>query len=306
MNDWLRLHELAQRQYGLVAREQAAACGVPVSTIDKRAAREGWERPQPGVLALPGSVNSWDRRVMAAVLGAGPAALATRWTAAYLYGLIPTPEVPLTLVVPHGQRAPLLRGARVHRSRTLLEEDRRDIRGIPVVSPPRLLMDLARDTPITRLRAAAIDACQKRLTTPLELLQAAERLRGLRGGGPLTLVAVALLEGKVDSALEWQTRLLLSRPGLPAPAPEPWPVEANGRVVARIDIAWPEWRVGVECDGYRYHSERRQLEQDSARQNALAAAGWRILRLTWAQLDRDPGAVLGQVRALLRAAGCFC
>lgn len=306
MEGWPALVRLAQRQFGLVARDQAAVCGVAASTLDKRATREGWERPHPGVVALPGSVNSWERRVMAGVLATGHGALATGWTAAYLYGLIRSPRLPLTLTIGHAHRAPLLQGVRVVRSRTLWEQDAATIGLLPVVKPVRMIADLATQADLTQQRFLAIDACQKRLLTPVDLTDMALRLDGSRAAGRLTTIALSLMEGQIDSALEWQTRLVLDRDDLPRPEPQPYPVERDGRVLGHVDIAWPQWQVGIECDGYRYHSERGQLDRDSARQNALTAAGWTLLRVTWAQMDREPRRIVAQARDLLRAAGCTC
>jgi len=56
----------------------------------------------------------------------------------------------------------------------------------------------------------------------------------------------------------------------------------------------------VEVDGYAYHSHRNAFERDRRRDADLAAAGYRVIRVTWRQLIREPEAVL--VRLVLALA----
>jgi very-short-patch-repair endonuclease len=58
--------------------------------------------------------------------------------------------------------------------------------------------------------------------------------------------------------------------------------------------------VVVETDGSRWHPDP---VRDQGLDNRLAAAGWRVLRFTWAQVVHDPAAVLALIRAALTAAG---
>jgi very-short-patch-repair endonuclease len=63
-----------------------------------------------------------------------------------------------------------------------------------------------------------------------------------------------------------------------------------------------QWRVHVEIDGGQ-HLDARQAWSDMRRQNELWIAGDRVLRFPAWALRHDPGAVMAQVRAALRAAG---
>lgn len=305
MAEWTDLFALAQRQYGLLERRQLAAAGVSVSAVDRRAVREGWQRLHPGVLALPGSVDSPERRILAAVLATGGQVAAARWTAAYLWGLTDRLRVPLTVVVAHGRRAPRLDAVRTLRSRTLRPEDLVVRRGISLTTTERMLADLAAVTTRPELRDLAIDVRQRRMLDVPLLWELYERTWPVRGHEHLKRVLLDLGGEQVDSGLEWRTRGLLRRAGVPEPFPEPYPVVVDGRVVARIDIAWPAWKVGVECDGFRYHSERAQLERDTARQNLLVAHGWRLCRVTWRQVEREPESVTASIHRILREAGAI-
>lgn len=51
-----------------------------------------------------------------------------------------------------------------------------------------------------------------------------------------------------ESFPETRTRLLLTRAGLPRPETQ-IRIHHRGRVIARIDMGWRAWQVGVEYDG---------------------------------------------------------
>jgi very-short-patch-repair endonuclease len=65
------------------------------------------------------------------------------------------------------------------------------------------------------------------------------------------------------------------------------------------DFVWSEARVIVETDGWAAHGRRATREKDLARDAALAAAGWRVIRLTWRRLTHEPDEVAAQLAQLL-------
>jgi very-short-patch-repair endonuclease len=68
-----------------------------------------------------------------------------------------------------------------------------------------------------------------------------------------------------------------------------------------VDIAWIDRRVIVELDGYRYHGTRLAFERDRSKDAALQVAGYRVLRVTYRRLMREPEGVVADLRALLAA-----
>ena len=73
----------------------------------------------------------------------------------------------------------------------------------------------------------------------------------------------------------------------------------DGAIVARADIAYPDARLAIEVDGYRYHTGRAAWQYDVSRSNALIARGWRVLRFAWDDVTARPGHVLAAVRRAL-------
>ena len=73
--------------------------------------------------------------------------------------------------------------------------------------------------------------------------------------------------------------------------------DADGRFVARLDLAYPEKRVGIEDEG-DHHREKATFRRDIARLNALQQLGWTIVRAT-ADDIRNPDTLLSLVRQLV-------
>lgn len=73
---------------------------------------------------------------------------------------------------------------------------------------------------------------------------------------------------------------------------------ATGRYV--LDVAFPRVKVAIELDGWEHHGSRQAFESDRRKQSDLAAAGWLVLRFTWAQLTEDPGWVVACIRDAVR------
>lgn len=83
----------------------------------------------------------------------------------------------------------------------------------------------------------------------------------------------------------------------------------SGRLIAsrnvtvdglEVDALWPRERLIVELDGFAFHRHRAAFERDRARDAALQADGYRVIRLTWRRLEEDPAAVAAELSGLLR------
>lgn len=55
----------------------------------------------------------------------------------------------------------------------------------------------------------------------------------------------------------------------------------------------------VELDGWATHGTRNAYESDRARDRRFAAAGWRVIRVTWRQLIEEPDLIAADLAALL-------
>jgi len=126
-----------------------------------------------------------------------------------------------------------------------------------------------------------------------------------RSGRPGVRVMRSLIDARSDGGAVpqsvFETRLLrvLRAGGLPEPVHQ-YEVRAPGRL-AVVDFAYPDARLAIEADGYRWHAGRARFDDDRARGNDLTLLGWRVLRITWTQLTHEPEAAIDAVHRALAA-----
>jgi very-short-patch-repair endonuclease len=110
--------------------------------------------------------------------------------------------------------------------------------------------------------------------------------------------ALPLVDPRAESQPESVMRVVLQCAGLSV-VPQ-YAVVNRGRLIARVDLALPQFRLAIEYDG-TWHVLREQLERDRSRLNALQAAGWTVVHVTAAML-RHPDELVAQIRAAVARA----
>ena len=92
-------------------------------------------------------------------------------------------------------------------------------------------------------------------------------------------------------------RLLLVDGGLPRPVAQHW---VGNR---RVDLAWPEWKVGVQYDGIQHWDDPRQRTRDIDQDVEYRDLGWRMVRVGADLLRNRQPVIIARIRAELHAAG---
>lgn len=297
------LAALARRQYGVFARRQALDLGLSRHQIDHGVHAGRFERLGGAVYRTAGSPRSWYQDVAAAVLAAGPHALASHRSAAYLWDLDGSRAGIVDITVPRHQRPRRRVGVRVHESTDLALAAPTSRARLPVTGLVRTLIDLAGVVPRERLGQAVDDAIRRHLTDWNEI--AAVRARHARRGRNGTGKMRELLEERYGSTIPDSHfgRLvadLLVDAGLPEPEVEYDIHAADGRWLARVDLAFPSRSVAVELDSAKYHLNEQAFEADPVRQNRVELEGWTVLRYTWKAYSRRPEVICAEVAAALR------
>jgi GNAT superfamily N-acetyltransferase len=286
---------IAELQLGLVARRQLLRHGVPPTTIDS-AVSSGRLRPvHRAVYRLPGAPDGADVRLLAAVLAAGPGAVASHGTAAWLWDLAEPPRKH-EISVPRGRRVELP-AVEVHESTDLDLAGTGRVRGIPVTGVGRTILDRAGD-PACDV-GLLVDAARRRHDISRSLLpyvlvtHARSGRRGIE-----RLRSVLEVDGLPASDFERLFARFLEDCGVPG-----WVM--HHRLVlplfgpVEVDFAWPDRRIALELEG-RDHVDRRGVhDRDTERQNHLVLAGWTVLRLTYRRWLRAPDAVLAELLDVL-------
>ena len=291
----------AATQHSLLTLDQCRALGLSGDATRRLVARGTWVRVAPGVLRIHGSPRTWESRALAAVLAAGPEALASHMTAAHIWGLEGFgPPGRIDVTVRRHSRPRRRRGVVAHETLAYDLASPATRGGIPVTGPARTLIDVAAvaDDDLTALRA--LDEIRRRRLAEWPELWEALLVHTTRGRPGIARArrVIALRYGKAVPHGEFARLFLLviDRAGLPEPVSE-HPVVIAG-VTCRIDAAYPTERIAIELDG-AHHDTEAQRESDERRDRALAGMGWTVLRFRWADLEERPGHVVETLRRRL-------
>ena len=68
-----------------------------------------------------------------------------------------------------------------------------------------------------------------------------------------------------------------------------------------VDFFWPASRLIVEVDGFEHHRSPAAFERDRRRDACLVGEGYRVMRVTWKHLRRQPEALLVRLTRALGA-----
>ena len=280
--------QLITRQYAVLSRAQARASGLSDHQIEYRVASGRWEAVLPGVYKVAGAPVTFRQRLMAAVLWAGEGAVVSHRSAAVLWHLDGVRDRRAELTVSQHRNC---EGLILHRTDRMPAADRSVRYGMPVTAPARTLIDLAGVVDDETLETALEDALRRGLVSAARLEW---RLSEVGNGRP----GVAALRGLVrerdrvplESRLEVRFEQLLRSRGLPRPERQRVVHDPGGR--RRVDFAYPEQHLVIECVGWRYHGGQKAWQADIQRRRRLAAQGWRVLEFTWADVSWEPGLVV--------------
>jgi very-short-patch-repair endonuclease len=289
---------VAASQHGCITLEQARICGLRRESVRRRVRSGRWRRVLPQTYVLRGTPRTWEQRLWAAILWVGPGAAVSGRAAAALWGF--PGFSPGRVEVSHGGVKQSRDGIRVRRV-DLDAGDVTTVRGIPATTTARTLADLAGHVTEKELDIALHHCLHARLATVQALEDVLVRRSGpgFVGAGRLREAIAAYSGGPAAaSPLEARIARLLHRAGLPR-ADRQHPVRLAGGT-RYLDFAWPAKLVGLEVDGYRWHSSRTAWRRDRERLAALRKAGWKILHVSQDDLRRGFDAVLDDLRTLLQ------
>ena len=294
---------LARRQYGVFTLAQVCDLGGSARIAQRRCERGIWRSVARGVLAIAGVPDSYERRVMIAVLALGDGAVASHRTAAKLLGIWPRATAPIEISVPN-HRNPRRRSITIYRSRDLDLADMQVRSGIPTTGPGRTVLDIG-----------AVEPAAARSTMWLAMrnhdVRWEQLLRTLiehsRKGRPGLTVLRSLLEHHYgadagDSTTEDQGYEILVDWGR-VPVPERQiPVVCADGVEVTVDLGWPDLRALVEIYGVDHLRNESQIQIDLHRANQIRLAGYELLIYTGRMLARPDQFVL-EIEAMLRRQG---
>ena len=159
----------------------------------------------------------------------------------------------------------------------------------------RTLLDIAAGAPEHHLERALAQAEKLRLYDHTAIQDVIARAKGHRGTKRLTR-AIAADPQFTRSELEIRMRTLAREHGLARPLCN-HVLDAPDHPGLEVDVYFPTHQLVVETDGWETHATRQAFEDDRAKDAALTAAGYTVMRFTWRQLRDDPQTVAERIRA---------
>ena len=178
------------------------------------------------------------------------------------------------------------------------EDERGFVDGIPVTSVYRTIFDLAAVVGLRELERVWHEAEVRELRDRVSLPMLLERYPGRRGARNLR----ALLEssepvGWTRNDFEEEFLALIDTYGLPRPRMNA-ALALRGRFY-EIDALWERQRVALELDSRGVHGTKKRFESDRQRDRILVAEGWRTMRVTWRQMQKEPAQIAADLRLAL-------
>lgn len=253
--------------------------------LDKAVASGRVVRDARGRYALPGVDES--RRAAARLNGVLCLDSAARF---HGWGLKHQPATP-AVAVPRNRKVTAERkgDARVFYLALTDEE-----RGLQATSALRTVLDCAARLSFDEALAIADSALRAEALGKAELLEAASSQP--KRHRPRCVAVAQAADGRAANPFESVLRAIaLDVPGLEV-EPQFWIEER------RVDLADPRLGLVIEADSFEFHGQRRQLKRDCERYNALALAGWVVLRFAWEHVMFEPD----YVRSVLVGAVSRC
>lgn len=178
------------------------------------------------------------------------------------------------------------------------------VRGISATSPARTAFDLGRRKGITTA-VIRVDALLQAADLTIAAVQSLlVHHRGVRGIRQLRCV-LDLADDGAESPQETRLRLVLTGAGL-RPTATQINVYDEYSLVGRLDMGYPEWKVGVQYDGAQHWTDPRQRTLDIEQDVAYRDCGWRIVRVGADLLRYRQATIIRRVRTELSAAGAGC
>ncbi|WP_156322496.1 endonuclease domain-containing protein [Leucobacter musarum] len=213
-------------------------------------------------------------------------------------------EVEVGVITP--ARAPRRSGLLGHRVRPdLLKFESRD--GVAIPSPADVWCQLsavlgfealvvAGDAIVSGSRILSSGGQRTPELATLDQLRAAHGQHSRGTGTPLRSRALEAVRAGVDSPQESRLRLMLVGAGYPEPTVDcAVAVMIDGRHrELHVDLGYPELRIAIEYEGVHHFTDPRQVRLDLRRIEVLHEHGWRVIRVTAADL-RDPSNLLSRI-----------
>jgi very-short-patch-repair endonuclease len=293
-----RVDAVAAQQRERLNRLQMRAAGITDSQVDTMLGNERLRARFRGVYVVGQAPAGELTRETEALLACPFGALLDGVSAAANWGVIPwrLAQGPVEVTTPGGHQS---RRADIRLHRTSELDAKLDVRirnGLPTVSPARALVAVAGSVTPRELERGLDDALNSHIVRLAQVREALIRL-GRRHKGARILDALLSERESGSGVSRSDGELALSDALLASGLPRP---ERNVQLYDyEADFFWRELRVIVEVDSYEHHLRKSSFDSDRAKDAALEARGFTVLRFPARLILDEPIAVIARIAAVL-------
>src|SRR5215207_6992609 len=244
-----------------------------------RVRRGAYALKQPGVPV----------RLAALDLASGARVVACMQTAAQMYGFDTEPDDRLHILDP---------GIRMRPSSELMVHQRigaplRKIQGRLATAPAWTAVEIARTIRRSRALAVLDAALHVECCTSAELSAAVDEQKGRRGIVHVREL-VELADGRAESPMESEARLVFIDGGLPLPELQYEIVDLHGNLW-RVDFAWPDYKVVAEYDSVEWHANPEGWKHDRMKTASLQECGWTTVPMVVDDVRKRPYELVSRI-----------
>lgn len=244
-------------------------------------------RVRRGVYALiPPDVSA---RLAALDLVSGRHIVACMHTAAQLYGFDTEADGRLHILDP---------GVRVRPSADLMVHQRigaplKKIDGRLVTAPAWTAVEIARTLRRPRALAVLDAALRTGCCSPAELAAAVDEQKGRRGIVKVREL-IEIADGRAESPMESEARLVFIDGGLPLPELQYEIIDRQGKLW-RVDFAWLDAMVVAEYESMDWHASPEALKHDRTKTARLQECGWTSIPIVVDDVRKQPRELVSRI-----------
>lgn len=273
--------DCCRRRLGIGTLDLARAAGVAPSTFRRRMRSEEWEQltvqawRSPMIAASP--VSAW----FAVALSIRSSAVAGA-AALHLHGLLRDPPRHAEVAVVHTHRRParLPGGVDLRRRRWLTDDDVVMHGDVPVLRPAAAMITMGESDP-RQVRADFLDAEAASPGVLQSVLERIVRVGPVPGRAGIINLAALLMDHSFESVFDADVRNELRRLGY-RPSDGPVRITTPDGRGASPDVVLP-WRVMLELQGDRDHSERAARRADRRKFGQYAGIVDQVVPIDWTE-----------------------
>ncbi len=284
----------ARDQGGVISQQQLLCLGLERSAIQAGVVSGRFSRTAfKGVLQVAGSPIDERSLTWIAVL-ASKSALSFA-SAARVWDLPVAADGLIHITRPDRKRYGHRRFLRVHRC-ALGPTAVTDVNGLPVTTRQETILDCLGRIPLAQSRDLLDRSFQQNWLDRRDVLRRLTQESGRWGNQRLRRLLHESEPG-CEAKSERLAVAILRSAGV-----QGWVANyamTIGGERMRLDIAIVEQRIAIEIDGWAHHRSKQRRDNDMRKSNALTAAGWRVLRFSWEDVNHRPGYMLATVDVLI-------